>query len=281
MGMSTGTNTEGGARELFLPGGERAVLLVHGLTGSPFEMKYLAKRLNKAGFTVYAPCLAGHGATVEDLKATSWQDWYGASFNAFRKLKAEYGSVSVSGLCMGALLALMLASDLNDEVCSVSLLSTTLFYDGWSLPWYKFLLPLMYHPPFKYFYSYKESPPYGIKNERLREAYLQWMRNGAVAYDSIPSESMRELNKLSKAVMGSMKKVTSPVLILHAAEDDLASTKNADYVETHVASNKVKKVLVPDSYHMITIDNQKDFVVKETIEFFKSSMPERRVGLIG
>lgn len=270
-----------GSQEIFLSGGAHAVLLIHGLTGSPFEMKYLARKLNKAGFTVYVPCLAGHGSSVKELKATGWQDWYASSLKAFRKLKDGYETVSVSGLCMGALLALRLASEFNEEVNSVSLLSTTLFYDGWSLPWYKFLLPLMYYPPFKYFYSYRESPPYGIKNERLREAYLQWMRSGAVAYDSIPSESMRELNKLSKAAMKSMERVTSPVIILHSAEDDLASSKNADYVEAHVRSGRVKKVLVPDSYHMITIDNQKDFVVKETVEFFKSCMPERRFDLTG
>lgn len=277
--MDKDINKESG--ELFLRGGTHAALLIHGLTGTPFEMKFLAKRLNKAGFTVYAPCLAGHGTSIDELAATKWQDWYSSVFKAFRKLKAEYETVSVSGLCMGALLALQLASETGEEINSISLLSTTLFYDGWSLPWYKFLLPLMYYPPFRYLYSYKEAPPYGIKNERLREAYLQGMRSGAIAYDTIPSESMHELNKLSRITRKTMSKVTAPVIILHAAEDDLASSRNADFVEGHVGSAKVKKVLVRDSYHMITIDNQKDFVVKETVDFFKGCIPEDRLDLTG
>lgn len=260
--------------KIYLNGGEDAVLLIHGLTGSPFEMKYLAKKLNKAGFTVIVPCLAGHGKTIDDLKKTGWEDWYSTVSETFTELKKNYKTVSASGLCMGALLALYLAYDKKEEVSSVSLLSTTLFYDGWSLPWYRFLLPLAYYPPVKYFYSYKESPPYGIKNERLREIYLHGMKEGTIAYDTIPSESMRELYRLIKAVKKVMPVIKAPALLLHSAEDDLASSRNADYVEAHIGSEKVRKVILDNTYHMVTIDNQKDLVADETVNFFKECVKE-------
>ena len=59
-----------------LLGGNHSVLLIHGLTGSPFEMKYLARKLNKAGFTVKGPCLEGHCTTLKNLSKTNWEDWY-------------------------------------------------------------------------------------------------------------------------------------------------------------------------------------------------------------
>lgn len=260
-----------------MKGGKDAALLIHGLTGSPFEVKHLAKRLHKAGFTVSVPLLAGHGTSIQELSKLRWQDWYGTVAETFNDLKKNHDSVSASGLCMGALLALQLAADYEGEVTAISLLSTTLFYDGWSLPWYKFLLPLAYYPPVKYFYSYKESSPYGIKNERLRELYLHGMKDGSIAYDTIPAEGMRELYRLSNAVRKIMPRIKTPVLILHSAEDDLASSKNADYIERHIGGDMARKILLKDTYHMITIDNQKETVADETINFLRDCIEQREI----
>jgi carboxylesterase len=252
-----------------MSGGEDAVLLIHGLTGSPFEMKYLARQLNRAGFTVKGPCLAGHGSTLANLKKTSWQDWYGTVYDTFKKLKQTHESVSVAGLCMGALLALKLADELGDEVTAISLMSTTLFYDGWGLPWYKFLLPLAYHTPARYFYSFEEREPYGIKNEALRVRIVEGMRDSSIAHASVPGVCMRELYRLIKVTKNIIPGVKTPSIILHSREDDLASEKNALYVREHIHTDNVRMVLLDNCYHMMTIDNDRDIVANETITFFK------------
>ena len=254
-----------------MPGGEHAVLLIHGLTGSPFELKPLARKLHKAGFTVKGPCLAGHGMTIDDLKKTRWQDWYGTIRETFIELKKEHRTVSAAGLCMGALLGLYLAYE-EEEVSSLSLLSTTIFYDGWSLPWYRFLLPISYYPPVKYFYSFEEREPYGLKNTRMREQIALLLKENSVAYAKFPSQSMHELFKLIRQVKKIIPAVKTPTLILHAQEDDIASVRNAEYVERNIGSKEVRKVLLEDSYHMLTLDNQKDYVAEETIRFFKKSV---------
>jgi len=258
-----------------MKGGDHAVLLIHGLTGSPFELKPLAKKLHKNGFTVKAPCLAGHGTTVNNLINTTWLDWYTTVQQEFRELKKEHETVSVAGLCMGALLALYLAYKEQHEVSSLAVLSSTFFYDGWSLPWYRFLLPLSYHPPIKYFYSYayEEREPYGIKNERMREQKKKLLKENSVAYSHFPSQSMHELFKLIKTVKKTIHKVTVPTLILHALDDDLASIRNADFVEYNIGSSAVRKVLLKDTYHMLTLDNQKDYVADESVRFFRAAVP--------
>ncbi len=257
-----------------LKGGRHAVLLIHGLTGSPFELKPLAKRLHKAGFTVKAPCLTGHCETIESLKITVWRDWYGTIYEAFSEMKKEYKTVSAAGLCMGALLCLQLAGEVGDEVSSIALLSTTLFYDGWSLPWYKFLLPVSYLPPFRFFYSYREREPYGIKDSRMRERISRMLQEDTVAYSSFPSESMHELFKLIRSVKKILPQVKVPTIILHAEEDDLASLRNAEYVEQHIGASEVRKIIIPDSYHMLTLDNQKELVANETVRFFRERVIE-------
>jgi carboxylesterase len=255
--------------QINLNGSDNAVLLIHGLTGSPFELKYVARKLNKAGYTVKAPCLAGHGTSIMDLKKTRWQDWYRTASTTFKKMKEEYQSVSVAGLCMGALFALYLAYEMQEEVSSIALLSTTLAYDGWSLPWYKFLLPLSYYPPFKYFCSFSEREPYGLKDERMRRQIEIALKDNSVAYSEFPAHCVHELYQHIRVVKKILPKVKSPTLILHALEDDLASVNNAHYVHKHIGSTIIRKVILDDSYHMLPLDKQKDLVAEEMINFFK------------
>lgn len=252
-----------------LAGGDDAVILIHGLTGSPFEMKYLARRLNRAGFTVKGPCLAGHGKTLSDLKKSRWQDWYRTVADEFRELKKRHATVSVAGLCMGALLALLLSAEFKGDVAAISLLSTTLSYDGWGLPWYKFLIPLAYYTPAGYLYSFKEREPYGIKNKALRVRIVEGMKDSSIAYSSIPGVSMRELFKLINVTKKLIPQVKTPTLILHSEEDDLASKENALYVKKYIGASDVRLVLLDDCYHMLPIDNQRDIVADEIIAFFK------------
>ena len=122
------------------------VLLIHGLTGTPNEMRLLAKGLHRAGFTVLAVQLAGHCGTQEDLIATRWQDWAASARRGAERLAQHTGQpVIACGLSMGALLALALAIERPAQVAGVVALSTTFRYDGWSIPGYTrlaFLLPL-------------------------------------------------------------------------------------------------------------------------------------------
>jgi carboxylesterase len=255
-----------------LRGGNHSVLLIHGLTGSPFEMKYLARKLNKAGFTVKGPCLEGHCTTLKNLSKTNWQDWYRSVQESFIEMKKSSDTVSIVGLCMGALLSLHLSYEFGSEVAAISLISTTLFYDGWSLPWFKFLLPIAYYPPIRFIYSYSETEPYGIKNKPLRDRIVTLMKNDSIAYSKTPAASMHELFRLIREVKKELPKITTPTLILHSKEDDLTSLKNPDYVQAKIGSKTVRKIILDDCYHMMTIDNQRDRVAEETIKFFREQI---------
>ncbi|MFQ9489849.1 MAG: alpha/beta hydrolase [Bilophila wadsworthia] len=89
----------------FFPGGRIGFLLVHGLAGTPAEMKILGKRLNRYGFTVLCPQLAGHCASEEELITTCWSDWSRSVEDAFDALSRHMDAVFVGGLSAGAVLA--------------------------------------------------------------------------------------------------------------------------------------------------------------------------------
>ena len=113
-----------------------AVLLVHGLTGTPNEMKYLATYLNKRGYTVICPVLANHGESIWVLKNTTWQEIHASLRKVLTdgKLSEFNGPIFASGLSMGSLFALLLADEFKDRISGVSCLAPTLFYDGWNTP---------------------------------------------------------------------------------------------------------------------------------------------------
>ena len=98
----------------FFQGDRRGILLIHGLTGTPMEMRLLGLGLHARGYTVAGMQLAGHCGNVEDLLATGREDWYGSVQRAADVLRPKVDHLFVAGLSMGALLALKLAADRAD-----------------------------------------------------------------------------------------------------------------------------------------------------------------------
>jgi carboxylesterase len=252
---------------------ERAALLIHGLSGSPLEMQYLARPLRQAGFATFVPHFEGYGfGERPDLFATgSWLEWRAQVLEQFDELARNYRSVCVSGLCVGAVLALDLAAKRPGQVAALSLLSTTLAYDGWSLPWYQFLAALAYYTPLRYRYSYRERHPYGVKNESLRKWIAREMSEKTTSIagaSSLPMTAVFQAKKLIRQVRRAIPAVNAPALVIHAKEDDVASLKSAEFVLENIGSDDVDFVLLHDSYHIVTLDNEKELVADETIRFF-------------
>lgn len=131
----------------------------------------MGKHLNQAGYSVIIPLIPDYGmargqcSQFEVAPSTQWLQCASAYLD---ELKLQYHTVSVRRLCIGAVLALAQAGTRSDDIAALPLLSTTLACDGWSIPRYRFLLPLVYHTPFRRSYGYRERYPYGLKNARLR-----------------------------------------------------------------------------------------------------------------
>lgn len=205
----------------------RAVLLFHGMTGSPYEMKKYGQFLHSLDCDVYCDCLPGHGDNVDDIYTVTYKDWLNYAYTKFSELKGKYDEVYLSGLCLGAVLALAVAEKYPNEVAGVIALSTTLFLDGWRLPWYKILIPLGLSTIVRFYYTYPECEPHGIKNERTRAVVKKLLEKSDVGMMDFPMTCIFELLKLSRFVRNKklMKKIISPILFIHSEEDDLTSKK--------------------------------------------------------
>ena len=256
-----------------LGSGEVGILLIHGLTGTPTELRRVAQGLAKDGTcTVYVPTLVGHCGDNSDLQATGWQDWYEGVRKTFVDVRQRHARVFVGGLSMGAVMSMYLASEHPGQVAGLLMYSTTLRYDGWSIHKLAFLTPLLMAIPFGvHLCSFEEKPPYGIKNERLRAIVERQMKAGESSNAGLLTMegiTVRELHRMNAVVKKRMPSITTPALVLHSIEDDITSRWNADYVERHLGG-PVTKVLLDNCYHMITVDLQYRRVIELSDAFIK------------
>ncbi len=256
--------------------GDDVVLLVHGLTGTPAEMLHVAKRLLQQGFSVACPQLAGHCGSVGDLKRSKWEDWYGTIEQTFEALKRTHRRVFVSGLSMGALMAIKLAADKGHRVDGLGLLSVTLFYDGWTMPKLhrRLFWAIVLYTPLRNFMSWKETFPYGIKCDKTRsqvQAILESRDSQAsekIGIFSTPGITVHQSLGLMKAAKQALPRVLSPTLLVHSTEDDMASVENAHYVAARLGSRRIETYFVDDTYHVLTLDKRKNDVARRLSEFF-------------
>src|SRR5262249_49333167 len=115
------------------------VYLIHGVTGTPVEMRYLARNLARRGVDVYATTLPGHCTSLCDLVRTHHQQWHEHVCRQLTYARERYEYLYVAGLSAGALLALEASTRV--AVDGVGVLSPTFFYDGWNTPRSHALLP--------------------------------------------------------------------------------------------------------------------------------------------
>jgi carboxylesterase len=252
-----------------IAGGKVGVLLIHGLCGTPAEMRFVAAGLARAGYTVHCPTLAGHGGSRQDVVKTTWQDWYRSAEAALDEIRKECDTVVVGGLCLGSIIGLHLAAKNPDKVQGVALFSPTLWINGWAMPWYTKLFSLVRSRWVASMMDFPDAESLGIKCPRVREfvrAALAASDGSDVGTAGVPGTMVLEHRRLAAAAKKLLGKIQQPTLIVHSREDDYANLNNAIYVKGKLAAS-VDLVVLEDSYHMVTLDKQRHVVVEKTRSF--------------
>ena len=139
-----------GEPRAFTHGGRMGFVLIHGLAGTPIEVRYVANGLERMGHVVECVQLAGHCGSVADLRKTCWEDWYESVEAAKARIRSQCDVFFVGGLSIGGMMALNLAAEHPKDVDGVLLFSPTLKYDGRSVPWYSFLVRMMRETPVRH-----------------------------------------------------------------------------------------------------------------------------------
>jgi carboxylesterase len=209
-------------------------LLVHGFCASSDELATLGKLLADEGHASFAVQLAGHGTTPEDLKATSWEDWYESvrgGLEVVRSWNPKF--LFVAGISMGGALSTLLASEEND-IDGLVLLAPAMKISGFMTK----LVPIL-----KFFMKYRE-----IDVEAAQRVYDV----KRTKYDREPVSAYHELFKLQKVARKSMSKVTIPAIILQGTEDKTIDPVNGQIALDGISSEKKELHMIEGAEHVIS-----------------------------
>jgi carboxylesterase len=238
-----------GCEPIFIKHSSKGCLLLHGFTSCPFELRLLGDHLQNEGYTVSIPLFPGHGTSPRDLKGCSWMDWYETAKQALFELRKTCQTVYVIGLSMGGSIALHLSA--HYEVDGIVALAPGLYLKNKL----SFLSHILY--PF-YPYSKKWLGP-DIK------AAVE-----TITYDKIPVRSLSELLYMFKHLRDDLADINAPLLIIHAKKDHVIDGKSAQEIYKKVSSKNKRILSLKNSYHIITLDVEKEQVFRETLNFLKS-----------
>ncbi|RKQ35521.1 alpha/beta hydrolase [Oceanobacillus halophilus] len=233
-----------GAEKFRIKGNEIGILISHGFMGTPQSVRYLGERLAQNGYSISAPRLLGHGTHYKDLEKCTHQDWFESLEERYKELKQQCREVFVIGQSMGGTLSLWLANK-YPEIKGVILINPAL-----TLPAFEKLR--------------KKTRPRFINNGKpdikAKDTY-------ELAYSRVPIKSIHELQDLMDKTPAILPEISSPILAMKSTEDHVVPPENTDYILENVNSKEKQLVVLQDSYHVATLDNDKDQIVAESHQF--------------
>jgi carboxylesterase len=239
-----------GMESIFLPGGDIAVLLLHGFTGSPLSIAPWAHALHSQGFTVSAPRLAGHGTHWRDLNHTTWVDWYADVEKAFLQLTAQYERVFVAGFSAGGALALRLAQIRSSEMEGLILLNASI-YDERKIFW---LLPVLARI---------------IPSLPARTSDLSLPNPPKHGYDRLPLRALNSLRQLWSTVEENLYLVDLPVLVAYSLNDHVVNPLCSETIMDNISSENIRELVLEESFHNVALDREAGILFDVSADFIR------------
>jgi len=241
---------------IYLPRGDKAILLLHGLGGTPIELKELAQYLADKNITVFVPLMRYQGRHYSDIGKINMDEIYSDVFDYYVALKENYKEVYVAGLSTGGLLTLKLAE--NQNISGVITYATPMTY-GFSF---------LGDSTIDLFKALNVITPnvrrieWGLsKNESIGPALP--------SFDRLPIKTLLQGEILKKETKSNLKKITSPILILQSKFDNRAAPSSAQFIFDNINSENKELIYLNNSGHIITMDFDKTQVFEESFRFIK------------
>ena len=242
-----------GGEPFFLNGGgSSGVLLIHGFTGLPAELFLLGQFLNQKNFTVLCPRLAGHGVDENNLMRTTKDDWFNSVLDGFYILRGACEKIFVVGHSMGGLLTLKLAAE--QKISKIVTLAAPIFIDDG--------LGLKNLPPKEFCGNACIVQP-RRKLDNVPQAANE-------VYKKTPLVSVHELVDLIADVKNLLPTITTPILIMHGEDDHTAQPRSARFIMDNIGSEQKFITTVANSGHLLPLDENRDFVFEEILNFLRS-----------
>lgn len=226
-----------------------AALCLHGLTGTPYEVRPLGEALAAAGVRARGPVLPGHGRTPEALAAVGRGAWLGAVEVELAGLREEHERVFVAGLSLGGLLGLAAAA--RGWVDALAVVGTPLRLHPvlrWTIPLLRYVVPL----------APKRSGS-DIADEAARRRHP--------GLEVMPLAAVHELIRLQREVGAALGRIEVPLFVGHGGRDRTARPADAREILARVASTDTELLWVEEAAHVVPVDRGGDRLVAALAAF--------------
>lgn len=235
------------ASPFYFPGNKKGVLLIHGFTGTTQSMRFLGEQFRDAGYTVTAPRLSGHGTTPQDMETRTYLEWIRDVEVALADLKKSCSTIYVAGLSMGGTLTLYLAEK-YPEIAGIMVINAAVDM-----------------PEFQQYYEklvqeekrFVDGIGSDVKEEGVKE----------LAYRQSPVKSMEQLIVLMEEVRERLSLIKMPALVFSSVEDHVVPPVNSQLIFDGIQSEDKEFITLENSYHVATIDNDKELIVSKCLQF--------------
>lgn len=245
-----------GTEPFFYRKGKMGVLLIHGFTSSPAELREIGEYLKSKNITCYCPLLPGHGTTPERLSLVKWYEWIESLHDSMELLKEHCDKIYIVGTSFGGNLTLCIA-DKYKEVSGIAVLGTPIKFRKEKLGKTIFLIlksiklfQRKYYPK-----SYRENP-------LLREHF---------SYSYVPLKAINQVLKIIKESKKNLPNIKCPALIVNSEVDELVDKKSPEIIKNTIKSKFKRIFWVPESYHVVLVDKNKDLVMNEILKFVQQT----------
>jgi carboxylesterase len=243
------------------------LLLIHGFTGTPAELRYLGRGLAREGIGAHGPVLEGHCTRVEDLGRTTWQDWLGSVQRKIESLEKIYrpGKFFIGGLSMGALLAIHEHVRRPDRYAGLVVMAVPL-----RLPLAVELVISGYGTlPVRFDVKVPKLGGPDVRDKRVRgllPSYRQHSLRAAVSLLELARKVRRE----------DLPMVDGSVLLMHGRWDVTAPPFNVELFRNEAGRARIRSKILARSGHLIPVDRDRDAVCEAVLGFIRSSLMEKR-----
>lgn len=244
------------AKPFFYKGNDEIAIFVHGFTGTPAELKDLAKSVRKElGWTCKGILLPGHGTYLSDLSRSKSEDWTAMLEYELNQARENYRVIHLIGLSMGANLCILGAKKFPEKVSSLVLINSAIF-----------LSPSLKARLFGFLKIFEFFLPnfFAKKARSSRE-----LSSPHVSYEGYPFKSLIEFDKICQQVQMIDKLKVKKCLIATSLQDQTIDPKSAQTIHRIVKAKLIKNLELKDSDHVATLDREKATLEKEVLRFLK------------